>query len=280
MSIDVSPGNDQSKPVRYRNHAARRVLSVLSAFNGAEEPFGVTELARVLGMSKNMVHRALTILMQEGYVARDASGQRYQLGHRVLALGANDAGEFDIGSLSRPALEVLHALTGESVYLSIIVGRSRVTIDEIVPPGPRVLRSLRGAQVPLHCTKMSRTLLAHLSDEEIDAYLAAASPLARAMPSPDPTSESYQSVWDDVRNLRERNHVLWRNPHHASAAYVIFPLLDDAKRPHAVITVGGPRERFDIERATKLLPEMLVPIEALRQQARRHPAPHKLIEGA
>ncbi len=267
-------------PVRYRNQAARRVLSVLSAFDSAEGPHGVTELARALGMSKNMVHRALGTLMQAGYVVRDASGQRYQLGHRVLALGANDAGAFDIGSLSRPALETLHALTGESVYLSIIVGSSRVTIDEIVPPGPRVLRSLKGAQVPLHCTKMSRTLLSHLSDQEIDAYLAAAKPLARAMPLPDPASETYEGVWDDVRNLRRSDHVLWRNPHHSSAAYVIFPLLDEFKRPHAIITVGGPRERFDIERASKLLPEMLVPIEAVRQQARRFPAPQPLIEGA
>src|SRR4030088_340891 len=110
---------------RYRNQAAQRVLSVLSAFGGPERDLGVTELAQRLGMNKNMVHRALTTLAADGYVGRDPGRARYQLGSRVLVL-RGDADEFDIRALCRPALEELHGLTGESVFLSIIVGRSRV----------------------------------------------------------------------------------------------------------------------------------------------------------
>jgi len=99
------------------------VLAVLSAFCGADRSLGVTELAQRLGMNKNMVHRALTTLAADGYVVRDPGGARYQLGYRVLVL-RGDADEFDIRALCRPALEELHGLTGESVFLSIIVGRS------------------------------------------------------------------------------------------------------------------------------------------------------------
>jgi DNA-binding IclR family transcriptional regulator len=196
----------------YRNQAAGRVLKVLGAFLGHDRPRGVSELARELGFNKNMVHRALATLVSENFLARDPSGELYQLGYRWLAFAISEASEFDIVALARPYLEQLHALTGESVYLSIIVGRNRVTVDDIQARGQRVLRSRRGDPVPLHCTKMSRVLLAHLSDEDVDDYLKAASPLKRTLAFPDPPSRSRNGVWRDIREIRAVPYVLWRNP--------------------------------------------------------------------
>jgi DNA-binding IclR family transcriptional regulator len=118
--------NFASEPTRYRNQATARVLTVLLAFATHTQPRGVTELSRELGMNKNMVHRALTTLTAEGYLIRDGSGARYQLGPRLLVLQAGAPHDWDIVALARPALEQLHALTGESVYLSIIVDRKSV----------------------------------------------------------------------------------------------------------------------------------------------------------
>ena len=257
---------------RYRNQAAGRVLQVLAAFAGRAEPRGVTELARALGMNKNMVHRALTSLAEEGWLVRDASGERYRLGFRLFALDTGAASDFDIVALCRPVLEQLHRLTGESVYLSIVVGRDRVTVDDIQAQGPRVIRSQRGHPVPLHCTKMSRVLLAHLSDAEIGEYLAAAAPLRRPQRTPDPASETKAGVWADIRAIRAEPYLLWRNPHHSSAAYAIFPILDAGGRPHAIVTIGGPRERFDLPDIARLLPRMRAILEPLETQARLFPA--------
>jgi DNA-binding IclR family transcriptional regulator len=253
---------------RYRNQAASRVLSVLASFIGHGGPRGVTEISRELKMTKNMVHRALTTLAAGNYLVRDPTGERYQLGLRLLALKPGSAREFNIVSAARPTLERLHEVTGESVYLSIIVGRNRVTVDDIEAQGPRVLRSPRGHPVPLHCTKMSRTLLAHLSDAEIEDYLEKAAPLHRPQRFPDPASETAKAVWKDIAEIRSAPYVLWRNPHLASAAYAIFPVLDEARHPHAIVTVGGPRERFDLPRIKELLPQMLDALEPLERQAR------------
>src|SRR2546423_798674 len=230
----VTNRSSSGERVPYRNQAAQRVLTVLLALADAPGTRGVTGLSRVLGMNKNMVHRALSTLVSAGYAARDASGQLYMQGPRLLSLAPDSRSETDIVALARPVLERLHALTRESVYLSIIVGRNRVTVDDIQAEGARVLRSQRGAPVPLHCTKMSRVLLAHLKDDEIAAYLAAAAPLARPQRFPDPASESRQAVWADVRAIRQTPFVLWRNPHHSSAAYRQFPLLYASGPLHAI----------------------------------------------
>jgi DNA-binding IclR family transcriptional regulator len=276
--MSLAEKNRATEPVRYRNQATQRVLSVLAAFAGHEGSRGVSEVAHELGMNKNMAYRALATLTAEGYLTRDASGERYQLGPRLLAYAAATANESDIVALSRPVLEELHQLTGESVYLSIIVGRNRVTVDDIQAQGARVLRSQRGSPVPLHCTKMSRVLLAHLSDAEIGEYLAAAAPLPRPNRFPDPPSETAAGVWEDVRAIRTIPHVLWRNPHHASAAYAIFPIRDAPGRAHAIVTVGGPRERFDLKEIEAALPRMRTILEPLEREARLFPAPPFLVD--
>jgi DNA-binding IclR family transcriptional regulator len=265
----MEAGRVETGGTRYRNQAAQRVLAVLSAFVGRDRAYGVTELARALGMNKNMVHRALTMLTSEGYLARDASGQRYQIGFRVLEVGGIDADELDIRSLSRPVLEELHTLTGESVFLSIIVGRSRVNVDWIEARGRRVSHSQRARSVPLHCTEMSRVLLAALSDREINDYLHSAAPLDRYVATfPDTAGMTMASAWDDIARVRHADHVVWRNPRAFSAAYVTFPLLDNADRPHGIITVGGPLERFGRERIESLLPTITTALAPLQQQCR------------
>src|SRR5689334_22052919 len=265
---------------RYRNLAAQRVLTVLSAFAGPERSLGVTELARRLGTNKNMVHRALATLAGDGYVTRDASGARYQLGYRVLML-AGDEDEFDIRALCRPALEDLHALTGESVFLSIIVGRARVNVDWIEARGRRVSASQRGRSVPLHCTTMSRALLACLDDREIDMYLASAAPLTRHDEIfPETAGMTAQDVWDDVARLRRDGFITWRNPQQYGANYIAFPLLDGAGRPHALITVGGPRERFGSERIAELMAPIAEILEPLRLHARHVAAAPVIVDGA
>ena len=280
-ALSTRPGRtDGASGGRYRNQAALRVLSVLSAFGGPERSLGVTELARRLGMNKNMVHRALTTLATEGYVTRDPSGARYQFGYRVLMLAGEDD-EFDIRALARPVLEELHALTGESVFLSIIVGRSRVNVDWIEARGRRVSASRRGRSVPLHCTKMSRALLACLSNREIAEYLASAEPLTRYDALfPETADATAQDVWDDIARVRRDGFITWSNPQQYSANYIAFPLLDGHGRPHALVTVGGPLERFGPDRIDGLMPRMRALIAPLQQQCRHVAAAPVIVEEA
>jgi IclR family transcriptional regulator, KDG regulon repressor len=277
--VNITPRIDAK--VRYRNQAAQRVLAVLAAFIGRDAVYGVTELSRLVGMNKNMVHRALTTLTAEGYLVRDRGGRNYQLGYRVLELAGEETDEFDIRTLCRPVLEELHRLTNESIFLSIIVGRSRVNVDGIEGRGRRVSHSLRGRSVPLHCTKMSRMLLSYLSDAEIAAYLAGAGPLdSETELFPDTIGMTAQMVWDDVNDIRGKDYIVWRNPLAFSGAYIAFPALDDSGRPHAIVTVGGPGERFGLERIEALAEPIAAILAPLQQQCRLFPAaPVLLFDG-
>jgi len=64
----------------------------------------------------------------------------------------------------------------------------------------------------------------------------------------------------------------------SSAAYAILPILDAQRRPHAIITLGGPRERFDLPQIEALLPRIRAILAPLENHARLFPAPPFLVD--
>jgi DNA-binding IclR family transcriptional regulator len=257
----------------YRNQAAQRVLIVLDTFAGVDKPLSVAELVRMLGMSRNMIDRVLTVLGDEGYITRDKSGKLFQLGPRILSFASPETEDHDINALCRPYMEMLHELTGESVFLMIIVGRNRVTVDKIEGTGRRIAHSERGLAVPLHVGKASRVLLAHLSDSQIKSYLQTAKPLSEFRNLfTDTAGDSVDSVWDDIHAIRRDGYIAWRSPQQYGGSYLAFPVLDHEDRPHAVITIGAPIERFPPERVAELLPRIRQIMAQLQIRARLQPA--------
>lgn len=219
------------------NKATERVLRVLDAF--ADDPcarHGVTALSAQLGMTKNMVFRALATLAGEGFVVREAGG-RYALGFRVFELRNAAVAEPDLRAICAPYLKRMHDLTGETVTLSIPVGFSSVVIDGIEGRNPVITRVLHGRTIPLHAGPGSRAILAFLSDAEIDAFLAAHSPLARITPT---TIVEPALLWREIRTVRRRGHSIGYGDHVVNSAAVAFPVLGADGRPLGAIAVGTP----------------------------------------
>jgi DNA-binding IclR family transcriptional regulator len=250
------------------NQSAVRLLTVLAAF--AENPAqrSVTDLSRALGFGKTLTHRALTSLVKVDYLVRDRGGSRYELGWRSIALDGWEDDSFDLRALCRPYLEKLHGLSNESVFLSIIVGLSRVNIDDISARGRRVSYFARGRPVPLHDNQMSRMLLAYLGEHATERYLALAGRAAEA----DGLKLDADAVRRELSQIRRDGYIVWTSPKY-EAAYITVPLLDGRARLHAVLTVGGPLERFPTEVAAKLRAEIEAVIVPLRERLRLFPAP-------
>jgi DNA-binding IclR family transcriptional regulator len=259
------------------NKATLRTLNVLSAYISRTAPYGVTELSNDLGMTKNMAFRALATLLEHGYTVRDADGSRYDLGHGVLWLqGAGADEELDIRAVCAPFLQRYHEATGESAFLSVIVGRNHVTIDSVEAHGVRVSHRRRGLLVPLHASPASRVLLSFLSDDEIAEYIRVASPLKRFTPT---TIARADKLWDEVRKVRRQGFARGYGDHYAHANYISFPVLDVTGRPHAAITIGGPPDRLSKKRIEALLPELLRITKTLNEQTRLYPSSATVLFG-
>jgi IclR family transcriptional regulator, KDG regulon repressor len=250
------------------NKAAARVLAVLGAFTGDSTSLGATEISRRLGITKSMAYRALTTLVDEGWLIRDPSSTRYQLGYRVLEFAGPAGTAPELPDLCMPYMRRMHELTGETVALTVRRGPSAVTIGGIEGRGSIARRVPLGRVVPLHISAAARAILAFLDDEEIEEYLANG-PLPQVTPTSLHTAEQ---VWDDVKLTRDRDYAIGLFDHVRTAYGAGFPVLDRVGYPHGSVTVSGPKDRLTRQLLDELLPGLLAIAADMHRHSRLYRA--------
>jgi DNA-binding IclR family transcriptional regulator len=244
------------------NKSTLLILKSLYSFTKERHSFGVSEFAAELGITKNMAFRALGTLLDEGFLVRDPTGKRYELGYRVLMfMHAGD--ETDIRAICLKYMQILQGISGCTVVFSIPMGPHLITIDGIDFKGQRMLRA-NWLPVPLHASPGSRAILSFLHDDEIEEYIRISSPLKRVTPT---TITDPDKLRAEVRLVRRKGYAIGYEDRVVGANFVSFPVLDESGRPHGAITIGGPKDRFTKERMFTLIPELAAVMAELNREA-------------
>ena len=115
-----------------------RVVRILDFFAGHPDArFGVSELARRLGLSKPTCLGIVTTLAAAGYLIRDAGDKTYGLGPALITLGHKAQESMRAGPAAREELRRLSIRFETTAALSGVVD-DRITLLELVsPPGAR-----------------------------------------------------------------------------------------------------------------------------------------------
>lgn len=245
------------------NKSSLLILRALYSFTSEQPSFGVSEFAAKLGITKNMAFRALGTLLDEGFLVRDATGKRYELGYKVLMFMHASSEETDIRSLCAKYMKILQEISGEGAVFSIPMGPNLVTIDGIDAKGRRFVRA-NWVPVPLHASPGSRAILSFLHDEEIEEYIRLSVPLKRITPT---TITNPDKLRAEVRLVRRRGYAIGYEDRVVGSNFVSFPVLDESGRPHGAITIGGPKERFTRDRMFALIPQLADVIAELNREA-------------
>ncbi len=175
---------------------AGQVLDVLLESAQGATP---TDVAMRMGITRSTAFRLLTSLEKAGLVDRDADSGRYRLGIRLLLLGDAVRDRMDLVSLADPVLRSLRDEVRQSVYLSRRDGWGAMCLHRMAGPDVDVLAWKAGQWLPFHIGAGPRALLAALSDDEIDRYLAQGS--ERRTRQEQLTDEQ---IWAIVRRTRAR----------------------------------------------------------------------------
>jgi len=244
---------------REHNKATARILRVLSTYVSEAADFGVSELNQRLGMTKNMVHRALTTLVEQGYLIRNKAG-RYELSYRILELQNLAQAEPDFRTLAAPFMRQLYELTGESVSLAVRADDYTVFIGAVETRKLGAWRTQIGALRPLHASASGRVILSSFRDADVDAYIERRTPMRLNRPTGvmKPTD-----LWRAVQSIRQRGYEIARRGTNPVMVAAAFPVEDSEGGLHGVIAVGGPEERFDPE-----APDMSQPLHNLVNELR------------
>ncbi|CAN3130972.1 IclR family transcriptional regulator [Mycobacterium sp. smrl_JER01] len=108
-----------------------RVLDFLA--DRPQERFGVSELARRVGLTKPTCLGILAALSDAGYLVRDAADKTYRLGPSLITLGHRAQESMRVSPAAREQLRRLCTRFDATAALSAVIG-DRITLLDLVAP--------------------------------------------------------------------------------------------------------------------------------------------------
>jgi DNA-binding IclR family transcriptional regulator len=123
-----------TEPAGRASPPTARVVAILDFLaRHPHDPFGLSELARRVGVSKPTCLGILTTLVDAGYLIRDNREKTYRLGPALIALGHTAQESMRVSPDGREALRRLAETYHATAALSGVVN-DRITLLELVAP--------------------------------------------------------------------------------------------------------------------------------------------------
>jgi DNA-binding IclR family transcriptional regulator len=212
-----------------------RVAQILRALDGELQGLSLSQLAKRVGLPRSSVHRIVTALVAEGFLAAASPNGRVLLGPEIGRLAA---GRREFWRELRPFMERLFYSTGETVDCAVLDGDHVRFVDQIA--GRHRLRavSVVGSSFPLHSTANGKAILAELGSDELARLLP-----GRLKRYTATTITSPALLMRELDEIRKKGVAFDREEHTVgiSAAGIA---LRDPSGDFAALTVPMPTQRF------------------------------------
>lgn len=230
--------------------SVENALTLIELMSLADEPLGVSELARRLHVAPSTAYRLLRTLVGQGFAVQERSGRRYTVGPSFRRLGRGSLEEpIHAREVARPILERVAAVTRESTHLAVLDGLEIVGIDHVEGSHTIVARHPVGNRMPAHATALGQAILAYLPDAA-EAVIAAGLPQLT-----EETLTDAAAFRERLDRVRERGYSVNVREWDPDTAGVAAPVLDDRGIPIACVGISGLARRVGEERILRELAE-------------------------
>jgi DNA-binding IclR family transcriptional regulator len=215
-------------------------LEILFLMANESRPMTIPDMGSLLGLPDSSLYRIVRTLKDYGLVEKIDHQGHLVLGRKLLVLARSVNEQSLLIKIARPVMKSLAQKTGETILLTILTGDTVICIDSIESESPLRLSSTRGEEMPLHAGASGKCLLAFLPPEKTEK-LVSKQKLTRFTPY---TITDIAKLEEECKKIRDEGFAYSRSELHEGAIGIAAPILDDAERPVASLTVGGPEERI------------------------------------
>ena len=238
----------------------RRAVALLKAFSDDRPEWGLSDLARTVGLNKTTTYRLLMALENEGMVTRSPQSEAYCLGPAAITLGGRALRANGLRAAAHGELVALAQATNETATLEVLADNQVLILDEVF--GSHVLGNTQsvGTRWPAHATSTGKVLLAHLPTAQRDAILATGLPALT--PHTRTTADGLRAELDHVR---QAGHATAVEELEAGFVAVGAPVRNVTREVVAAISVGGPSVRLPAAR----LPAIVAQVQAAAERISR-----------
>lgn len=227
---------------RYRILSVQRAAQLLSAFLTPPHEYGVSELSRMLGQTKNQTFRLLQTLVDERLVIFDLVSKRYRLGYLVVELGVVAQKKLPLVAAAAPVLDRVAEESGETINLGALADRvTAICLDKRESHRPLQIHAQIGGRFPLHAGAVSKLLLAYSPDAFVAEFLALASPLEQFT---DNTIVEPGALRAELQTIRGAGYAISDEDLDLGACSVAAPIRNGTGEVIAGISIAAPKARF------------------------------------
>ena len=231
-----------------------KVLRILETLHDSPAGLQLKDLAEQTAINKSTAYRVLAHLEHEGYLFRDCAGA-YAIGVRLASLGSGVSYQATVRKISRPMLEELAHITGETVSLAVLEGREVLYLDVIESAHTFRQVSHIGMRHPLYCSALGKAMLAYYPEEEQE-YLISRITFERSTAH---TITSAAKLRKELSLIRQCGYSLDDEEVYLGSRCIGAPIFDVSDRVVAAFSVSGP--------TTRITREKVLPFAAAARQA-------------
>ena len=232
----------------------RRALLVLQEIAREGTGLSLTDLAERLNIPAASVHRILSVLEEELFVTRSKTNRRYFLGTSARNLGVQTSNSYTPLAQPHSAIEDASRATGETVFLTSMVGDEAVCVALQESRSPLRLFVHLGQAMPLHAAASARVILAGMSDDEVRMLLGT-KPLESYTSD---TPKSASDVIEHLRDVRELGYDICAAELDDGVWAVAAPVRDSTGAVIASVTAAAPTHRVENYEARQRLIDVVV----------------------
>ena len=215
-----------------------KVLELLAE----KEELTVTKVAELLGFNRTGSHRFLSTLRELGYVEKNQDS-RYQLTFKVMELATKVANRLKIQRVARPFMQELASIFNETTNLGFWDGERIVHLDKIESQEILRIDPVIWSRVPAYCTGLGKAILAFLSQEDLDAYLAS----VKFNSYTSNTITTRKRLKEELQKTRERGVAIDNEELAIGLRCISAPVFDYTGFPSYAISIAGPTTRMTNE---------------------------------
>ncbi len=213
---------------------------ILNLFSFKQPEWGVSEIAKLLDISKSTASEIMTTLAEAGLLTRTRSG-RYRLGWRLFELSQVLLDNTDFCTVARLAMQELVERWGETTHLAVLEGAHVIYVEKLqATPAVQILLSRVGARLPAHCSGVGKVLLAYQDWQKV-AELMGEQEMRAFTPN---TITCLDALATELAGVRAQGFAFDHEEVALGLCCVAAPIYDVEERIIAAISMSIPAYRF------------------------------------
>lgn len=214
------------------SEALARGLRVINAFDEQQRQMTLSDIARVIDLPRATTRRALTTLVELGYV--ESEGRLFRLTPRILRLSIAYLSSDPVPGVLQPVCERISREVGASCSVAVRDGDECVMIARGMPARPASVGLSIGFRLPLFCSALGRVLASAMPDPELDAFLARLKPVRFTRQ----TVVSKPEIRRQILDVRRKGYALVDQEAEAGIRSLAVPLVRFDGKTVASINIG------------------------------------------